>query len=128
MTIAGRIPVALLAYLAVTGQRHSRDALATFFWPEARQPRTQLRNNLWIISEALGTAGRQWLQRDRDTISLVPDDRLRLDVATFQHAVATSEKHASSCTNQLCVTCVSALEEAVALYQDDLLAGFSLWD
>ena len=35
--IQRRKAVALLAYLAVTGRSHSRDALATLLWPEYDQ-------------------------------------------------------------------------------------------
>ena len=39
--VGRRKAVALLAYLAVTGQGHSRDALATLFWPEHDQSRAR---------------------------------------------------------------------------------------
>ncbi|MCB0124614.1 MAG: bacterial transcriptional activator domain-containing protein, partial [Caldilineaceae bacterium] len=125
--IAGHIPLALLAYLALTGQHHSRDTLATFFWPDARQPRTQLRNNWWLMREALGPAGAAWLHSDRDTLGFRPDDKLWLDVAHFRRATATVDAHAD-CAEQLCATCLAALQDAVALYRDDLLAGFALRD
>jgi DNA-binding SARP family transcriptional activator len=37
--VSRRKAMALLAYLAVTGQFHSRDSLATFLWPEYDQDR-----------------------------------------------------------------------------------------
>ena len=39
--IRRRKAVALLVYLAVTGRSHSRDTLATLFWPELDQGRAQ---------------------------------------------------------------------------------------
>jgi DNA-binding SARP family transcriptional activator len=38
--IPRRKAMATLAYLAVTGQRHSRDTLAALFWPERPEQRT----------------------------------------------------------------------------------------
>ena len=54
--ISRRKVVALLAYLAVTGTPHSRDALATFLWPERSQShaRAYLRRALSELNWALG--------------------------------------------------------------------------
>ena len=48
--------VALLAYLAVTGRSHSRDALATLLWPEYDQSsaRAYLRRILSMLNRTLG--------------------------------------------------------------------------
>ncbi|MFN2220234.1 MAG: SARP family transcriptional regulator, partial [Anaerolineae bacterium] len=48
--------VALLAYLALTRQPHSRDALATLLWPELDQShaRGQLRRTLSLLNRTLG--------------------------------------------------------------------------
>jgi DNA-binding SARP family transcriptional activator len=47
--------MALLAYLAVTGSPHSREALATLFWPEHDQSSAlaNLRRELSRLKEAL---------------------------------------------------------------------------
>jgi DNA-binding SARP family transcriptional activator len=47
--------VALLAYLALTRQPHSRDALATLLWPELDQSRArgQLRRTLSLLNRTL---------------------------------------------------------------------------
>ncbi|HEX5688872.1 MAG TPA: hypothetical protein VFX76_02670, partial [Roseiflexaceae bacterium] len=49
-----RKALALLVYMAVTGQPHSRDALATMFWPEsdARESRASLRRTLHRLNQA----------------------------------------------------------------------------
>ena len=54
-----RKAIALLAYLAVTEQRHSRDALAALLWPEYDQSRARgaLRRTLSTLNKALGGAG-----------------------------------------------------------------------
>ncbi|UCC87059.1 MAG: hypothetical protein JSV81_19745, partial [Anaerolineales bacterium] len=47
---------ALLAYLAVTRQRHTRDALATLFWPDENRSKARgdLRRTLSRLNRALG--------------------------------------------------------------------------
>ena len=67
--IPRRKATALLAYLAVTGQSHSRDALATLLWPENDQSsaRAELRRTLSVLKRALGEG---WLQADRETVCL----------------------------------------------------------
>src|SRR5512145_2531514 len=51
-----RKALALLVYLAVSGQPHSRDALATLLWPESdeREGRARLRRTLHRLNEAIG--------------------------------------------------------------------------
>ena len=60
--------VALVAYLAVTGRGHTRDALATLLWPESDQTRARvaLRRTLSTLNRAIGGA---WLEADRETIT-----------------------------------------------------------
>ena len=61
--------IALLVYLAMTGERHRREALATLFWPEYEQSKAYayLRRTLWEIKGALGEG---WLDADRETVGL----------------------------------------------------------
>ena len=51
-----RKALALLVYLAVSSRPHSREALATLFWPESdgREGRARLRRTLHRLNEALG--------------------------------------------------------------------------
>src|SRR5215207_6808598 len=51
-----RKALALLVYLALSGQLHSRDALATLLWPESdgREARARLRRTLHRLSQAIG--------------------------------------------------------------------------
>ena len=53
-----RKALALLAYLAVTKQSHSREALAALFWPDYDQSRAYayLRRTLWEINQAIADA------------------------------------------------------------------------
>src|SRR5215213_8753659 len=51
-----RKALALLVYLAVSGQPHSRDAMATMLWPESdgREGRARLRRTLHRLQQAIG--------------------------------------------------------------------------
>jgi DNA-binding SARP family transcriptional activator len=59
---------ALLVYLTVTGERQSREALATLFWPENTQARAyaNLRQAIWEIRRSLGD---DWLEVTRESIA-----------------------------------------------------------
>jgi DNA-binding SARP family transcriptional activator len=77
-----RKAMALLAYLAVTGQPHSRNILAALFWPEydQGQARANLRRTLSALTKAIGKA---WLEVDRETLSLAQSGNFWLDVVLF---------------------------------------------
>jgi predicted ATPase/DNA-binding SARP family transcriptional activator len=124
--ISRRKAVALLAYLAVTKQSHSRDSLATLLWPEYDQSRarTDLRRTLSVLNRTLGE---EWIIADRETAGLNPDAGLWVDVDQFRQWLATCETHAHPAT-ELCPDCLSLLTEAVELYHDDFMAGFALRD
>jgi DNA-binding SARP family transcriptional activator len=125
LRLEGRIPVALLAYLAVTGQLHTRDALATLFWPESAKARNYLRNNLWIITEALGAWGKEWLYSDHETLGFQPQADVWLDVAHFSSHLAVCGGHAHP-EHEVCAACLAHLHQAVDLCRNDFLAGFTL--
>src|SRR5436190_24337569 len=84
-----RKAIALIAYLAVTRQRHSRDALAALLWPEYDQShaRATLRRTLSTLNKALDVP---WLEVDRETIGLNPDSDLQIEVNSFQDLSAES--------------------------------------
>lgn len=121
-----RKAIALMAYLAVTRQSHSRDALATLLWPDYDQThaRGALRRTLSALNKAL--AG-DWLEVDRETIGLQQEANMWLDVAEFQRRLAVCRAH-NHPANTVCPDCVTLLTEAVSLYRDDFLAGFTLRD
>jgi DNA-binding SARP family transcriptional activator len=70
--IRRRKVLSLLIYLAVTGHSHSRDAMATLFWPELDQGRARagLRRALTALRQAVGEG---CLDVDRETVGLDPD-------------------------------------------------------
>lgn len=120
-----RKAIALLAYLAVTGRPHRRDTLAALLWPESDSPHSRgaLRRTLASIRRV---AGPQWLEADQETVGLRhPGSGLWTDVGRFQSRLAASRRDGDA---EVCAEARDALGEAVRLYRDDFLAGFSLKD
>ena len=124
--IRRRKAIALIVYLAVTGQSHSRDALATLLWPEYDQSRARagLRRVLAALKEALGEG---WLDVDREAVELNPDAEVWLDVSEFQDRLAECRTHGHP-QEEVCPACLPLLAEAAALYRDHFLVGFTLRD
>ena len=101
---------ALLTYLACNnGNRQSRDKLIGLLWGEQfeEQARQSLRH---ALSELRKLVGVNILQADQGFIQL--DPKFASDVSQLQAHLSIGGR--------------SHLQDAVALYQDDLLAGFSL--
>ncbi|MFL5804971.1 MAG: ATP-binding protein [Roseiflexaceae bacterium] len=119
-----RKALALLVYLAVSGQGHSRDALATLLWPESdqREARTRLRRTLHRLNEAIGD---DVLDAGLDAIRLHPTADLWLDCAAFRKHVTAG---LPAPTDPLAPQRLAHLEAAIELYADDFLAGFTLPD
>src|SRR5712692_8369794 len=126
ISVDTRKAIALLAYLAITGQRHSRDTLAALLWPDYDQAhaRATLRRTLSTLNKALDGP---WLQIDRDTISLDFNSTFWVDVDEFHKHLAACRSH-SHPASEVCHDCLNPLAEAVALYRGDFLAGFGLRD
>ncbi|MBE2222576.1 MAG: AAA family ATPase [Anaerolineae bacterium] len=104
-----RKAIAMLAYLALTGERQSRDSLAALLWPEYDTSRAKaaLRRTLSTLKTAVPPTS---LTISREAIGLAPGHHW-CDVTQFHQHLAAGE-----------------LETAVSLYRDDFLAGFSLRD
>ena len=118
--------LALLAYLAVTGQPHSRESLATLLWPDYDQSSAYayLRRVLWTINNTLGD---QWLDAERDSLAVRSDTGFWLDIAQFEQLVAECE--ARQQTHDIdCDDCIGKMQAAASLYAGDFMAGFSLPD
>ncbi|HLF00357.1 MAG TPA: BTAD domain-containing putative transcriptional regulator, partial [Anaerolineales bacterium] len=120
--IERRKALALLAYLAVSRQSHTRPALAALLWPEAEPGRASanLRQALWDINQA---AGEGWVIADREAVGLNSESDIWLDVAEFQSALV-----AGRTAEQDCAALTRQLGQTVALYANDFLAGFTLKD
>src|SRR5215469_7921722 len=121
-----RKAIALLAYLAVTRERHTRDHLAGLLWPDYEQTnaRASLRRTLSVLHQALSATE---LEIDRETLALGAQSSLRVDVHEFQRHLAECRSHQHA-PNQTCAECLEPLAAAVALYHGDFMAGFALRD
>jgi DNA-binding SARP family transcriptional activator/WD40 repeat protein len=118
--IVNRKAVALLAYLAATGERHSRDVLATLLWPEHDQTRARanLRRSLWQLNRSPVAPA---LDADADSVGLAPE--ASSDVAALRRLLDGIER-----ADEGDVAAVADLAEAAELYRGDLLADFHLPD
>ncbi|HEU5103218.1 MAG TPA: AAA family ATPase, partial [Roseiflexaceae bacterium] len=120
-----RKALALVAYLAVSGQPHSRDALATLLWPESdgREGRSRLRRTLHRLTQAIGA---DVLDSGPETLRISAHADLWLDSAAFrQHATAGL---AAAIQDVVAPQRLAHLNAAVELYTGDFLDGFSLPD
>lgn len=113
-----RKAVALLAYLVLEPRPHRRDALATLLWPEHSQARARsgLRR---ILNTLKHTVGLDWFQITRETIQVKQQGELWVDIWRFRELLALGLSGTCGCAH---------LQQAIALYRDDLLAGFTLRD
>ncbi len=118
-----RKAIALLAYLAVTRQPQTRDALATLFWPELDQThaRAALRRTLSALNAA---AALPWLHVEREQVTLAVDGDFDCDVHRFERCVAGCLPDGAVAADR----CRPLLEEAAQLYHGDFLEGFTLRD
>jgi ABC-type oligopeptide transport system substrate-binding subunit/DNA-binding SARP family transcriptional activator len=118
--------LAMIAFLAVTGDYHSRETLITLLWPELDPSRARagLRRNLSVLKKALGG---KWLIVDRKKVGFDLGADGWLDVAEFRRLQGAWQEHGHP-QSQVCPECLSALTDAVGLYRGDFLAGFSLRD
>ncbi|MDX2141289.1 MAG: BTAD domain-containing putative transcriptional regulator [Chloroflexota bacterium] len=107
--------VALLAYLAVTERGHSRDWLATLLWPEVETSRAQLRIALSVLRQRIGD---EWFETSHGEVGL-RYDAIWTDVGQIKSTIARQNTKRLS---------LAEVDEAMRLYQYDLLAGFSLPD
>ena len=126
VTFDRRQAVALLAYLAMTGEPQSRDFLAALLWPEVgqRAARSALRRVLVSIRQRIGA---EELQASREMVGLNDEHGWWVDARCFQEAVSACRSHRHQ-DDSLCSVCMERLAAAVALYRGDFLAGFGLRD
>jgi DNA-binding SARP family transcriptional activator/tetratricopeptide (TPR) repeat protein len=118
-----RKAIALLAYLAVSGQPQQRDALAALLWPDAdgSHARGALRRTLSVLHSTLHRTPLLQIERDQVALRLGPD--ARCDVRAFCELAAPAAGRTTPDGAD-----IARLERAAALYQDHFMAGFSLRD
>jgi predicted ATPase/DNA-binding SARP family transcriptional activator len=116
----------LLVYLAISPHPQRRDHLATLFWPgyESSSARGNLRRTL---SDLNGTLDHHWLRVDGEQVSLAHNDGFWTDVDEFHVCLASCTTHGHP-ASEVCPDCLDPLRQAVDLYQDDFLTGFTLSD
>jgi len=121
-----RKAIALLAYLAMTRERHRRDALVNLLWPESDQShgRAALRRTLSALRKAI--VG-EWLDVDRETVALALESDIWLDVDQFGQHLAECRSHEHP-PAEVCPACLPCLRAAVTLHRGDFLTGFGLRD
>ena len=125
--IQRRKVMALLIYLAVTGKSHPRDSLAALFWPEHDQTnaRAALRRTLSELQKILGE---KLLLVEQDSIGLEHQLLISGWISMNFTPDLTAYRSHGHHPDDPCPDCLTALTEAVSLYKDDFLAGFTLSD
>lgn len=121
-----RKALALLAYLVISDQSHTRDVLATLLWPDYDQTkaRAAFRRTLSTLNKGLDAGT---LEIDRELVGIALGSELWVDVTRFRSLLAKSRTHLHS-SQMDCQDCLALLEEAVELYEGDFMAGFTLRD
>ncbi|MCA9982182.1 MAG: hypothetical protein KDD89_15160, partial [Anaerolineales bacterium] len=84
LSFASSKALALLAYLALSGETHGRAEIAALLWPESdeKSGRNALRYTLSVLQKEIGKG---WLVTSRETLALPHDDhgRVTVDVLAF---------------------------------------------
>lgn len=116
----------LFAYLLIYHDRpHFREKLATVLWENSApsQAKGYLRQSLWQLQTALSAPDEteELLRVDSEWMQANQAARLWLDVAQFEHAFASVKGVPGKALEQ---EQVSAVKEAVDLYQGDLLESW----
>ncbi len=110
---------ALLAYLAVTGRPHQRDALAGLLWGE--MPDAAAANNLRQALSNLRKLFEPYLLVTRETVAFNSTIPHFLDATTFSDLLRLSEGQPAGQRSEL-------LRKALALYHGEFLEGFYVRD
>lgn len=118
-----RKALALLIYLIITGETHSREKLMALLWPDSTTSAAQasLRNTLARLRTTLGEAGAMVIATS-DTIGIDPGADFDLDLPRGKHAAVAAIR----ATSQLPTSAL--LQAAVAAYRGEFLAEFNLAD
>ena len=116
-----RKAVALLAYLAVTAESHTRDTLSALFWPDSDLSRARgaLRRTLSALNRALAGEG---LRADRSSVRFEPGAGRWLDFNEFRSRLSTCTAHGHKAV-EVCSACLPLLTEATELCRGRLPGG-----
>ena len=123
--IERRKAMALAAYLALAGKRHSRDVVADLLWPDLDREhgRSALRSTLRALTRPIPF---EWIEADRTTLML-RRDVIWVDVHAFTSLLSESASHGHS-LDVVCDQCLQLYSQALELYQAGFMVGFSLSD
>ncbi len=126
VTINRRKVLALLVYLAASQRAHQRDHLATLLWPgyDQSSARANLRKTVSLLNQQLDN---KWLEIQREQIRLIRSEEFWLDVDHYQKLIDGCNSQGQTAA-EITPSCMEALNQAVDLYRDDFLIGFSLPD
>ncbi len=121
-----RKAVALLAYLAATGEPASRESLVTLLWSRYGRAggHAALRRTLSTLRSAFG---KSFLTTERETVGLTGTPGLWIDIPRMRELRALCGSHAHG-ERGMCRECIPLLTEAVKLFRGEFLAGFTLKD
>jgi DNA-binding SARP family transcriptional activator/predicted ATPase len=111
---------ALLIYLAVTGEAHSRSALAGLLWGE--MPEERAKANLRLTLTKLRQSVAEHLIIARQDVAFNFDQIYGLDVAEFEALAATDDRALPERRK------IEQLRAAIRLYRGDFLYDFSIQD
>lgn len=119
-----RKAVALVAYLAVTGGLHRREALAGLCWPELDRERAggALRRTLSALRSA---AGPEVLVAEQSSVALADDVEVDLRKARALQASCADHGHQRT---DVCEACIEPLTAVAELHRGRFLEGFGLRD
>ncbi len=125
ISLHGKKPMALLAYIATTApQIHSREKLATLFWPDLsiKDAHNNLRVSLARNGANLGSSAEPYILADRQSVQLNDKALLWSDVAELRR------RHSglASLPAELTPMLPCAIDSLVACFQGTFLSGLNL--
>ncbi len=117
---------ALFVYLACNGPReHPREVLASMLWDDLPQERSM--SNLRTVLSSLQSRLAPYLNITRQTISINPEADIWLDAQVLETTLDLAEKQAHF-PGDISRATAAKLEQALALFKGEFLAGFNLHD
>lgn len=117
----------LFAYLLLYRRPHLRESLITVLWGDTQPKKAKkyLRQTLWQLQAGLNDViddeESRVLQVDAEWVQIDPQAGIQLDVELFERAYLLSR---GAPGRELSVQQVQALQDAIELYQGDLLEGW----